>query len=273
MSEASYQIIKQVGKGAYGVAYIVAHKASGQRFVLKKVRLARQSFKERQASLLELQILSSLRHRNVLEFVEAWVEAGCVACMVVTLCESGDLATQLRLRMPSSFFPEEHLHEMLVQLASGLEHLHRNGIVHRDIKSSNILITACGCLKLADFGLAAVHGPGQATTCLTMVGTPGYMSPQLLGDKVKYDGKANDMWSLGCVLYEMSALKPAFSAFNMTGLVRKVTSSSPPALPSQLSPEWRGLVKALLSKEEAGRPSAEEVLALAWLQASRPGHV
>ena len=74
---------------------------SGQRVVLKKVRLAKQSPKERQASLKELLILSNVRHRNVLEFVEAWVEAGCIACMVVELCESGDLMSQVRGVTPS----------------------------------------------------------------------------------------------------------------------------------------------------------------------------
>lgn len=69
--------------------------------LLQKVRLARQNFKERTASLRELQLMASMHHRNVLAFREAWVESGCVVCIVVELCESGDLATQLKLRVNS----------------------------------------------------------------------------------------------------------------------------------------------------------------------------
>jgi NIMA (never in mitosis gene a)-related kinase len=140
-SEA-YAVEKQIGKGAYGVAYIAKHKVwyrgrvfancyagikdsnnmlsqnKGTKFVLKKVKLARQSHKERQASLKELLILSNLWHRNVLKFVDAWVEAGCVSCMVVELCESGDLLSQLKLRVPHQmYFHEAHLHQMLVQVS------------------------------------------------------------------------------------------------------------------------------------------------------------
>eukprot|EP00197_Chlamydomonas_leiostraca_P007982 CAMPEP_0202864508 /NCGR_PEP_ID=MMETSP1391-20130828/4721_1 /ASSEMBLY_ACC=CAM_ASM_000867 /TAXON_ID=1034604 /ORGANISM="Chlamydomonas leiostraca, Strain SAG 11-49" /LENGTH=739 /DNA_ID=CAMNT_0049544255 /DNA_START=99 /DNA_END=2318 /DNA_ORIENTATION=- len=259
---------REIGKGAYGVAYIVQSKVDGTRHVLKKVRLARQSFKERSASLRELQLMASMQHRNVLAFREAWVESGCVVCIVVELCESGDLATQLKLRVNNQqMFLEEHLHEMAVQLAGALEYIHKNQIAHRDIKSSNIFITGSGCLKLADFGLAVVLD-AKTPVSRTMVGTPGYMAPQLMQSDVEYNPPSNDMWGLGCVLYELSALKPAFTAFNMQGLVKKVTSGAPLPLPNHFSEEWKALIRALLAKDESKRPTAQEVLALPWLQAA-----
>ena len=141
------------------------------------MRLARQSHKERQASLKELLILSNVRHRNILSFIEAWVDSGCIACMVVELCASGDLMSQIRHRAghePVLHFREKQLQEMLVQLASALAFLHQNDIAHRDVKSNNIFVRADGCLKLADFGLATILDVDEPLSS-TIVGTPNYM--------------------------------------------------------------------------------------------------
>ncbi|GLC62785.1 hypothetical protein PLESTB_001939300 [Pleodorina starrii] len=199
------------------------------------------------------------------KFKGCWVEGGCNLCLLVELCESGDLFTQLRLRHPGSVhFSEEHLQEMAVQLLSALAYLHRSHIAHRDLKTANILITGDGCLKIADFGLSTVLEPDTNHLTKTMVGTPNYMSPCVLQERPY--GTPNDVWGLGCVLFELSALKPAFQAFNMTGLIKKVTAGPPPPMPSCYSEHWRNLVRAMLTKEPALRPSAEELLELEWLQ-------
>ncbi|GFR46043.1 hypothetical protein Agub_g7512 [Astrephomene gubernaculifera] len=266
MSSEDYTAVRQIGKGAFGTAHIVEHKVTGERFVLKRVRLARQSAKERQCSVRELLLLSNLRHRNVLEYKGCWIEGGCNLCLLVELCESGDLFTQLRLRHPGNMhFSEEHLQEMAVQLLSALAYLHRCRIAHRDLKTANVLITGEGCLKLADFGLSVVLEPSiDGGLTRTVVGTPNYMSPCVLQEKPY--GFPNDIWGLGCVLFELSALKPAFQAFNMAGLIRKVTSSPPPSLPTMYSERWRNLIRCMLCKDPQLRPTAEELLQLDWLQ-------
>ncbi|PNH05510.1 Serine/threonine-protein kinase Nek1, partial [Tetrabaena socialis] len=253
-----YSPIRIIGKGAFGTAHIVQHKATGERFVLKRVRLARQSAKERQYSVRELLLLSNLQHRNVLQFKGCWVEGGCNLCLLVELCESGDLFTQLRLRVRGGGL---RLHEAGA-LLTALAYLHRSNIVHRDLKTANILVTAEGCLKVADFGLSTMLESGRLTR--TVVGTPNYMSGEVLQGKPY--GTPNDVWGLGCVLFELSALKPAFQAFNMAGLVKKVTSAPAPQLPSCYSEQWRGLVRSMLAKEPETRPSAEQLLELEWLQ-------
>lgn len=190
------------------VAHPMHVQVDGKRCVIKKVRLAKLSNVERQASLMELLLLSNLSHRNILTYLDAWVESGCISCLAVELCECGDLMTQLRARAgQQQHFHEVHLQDMLVQLASCLAYMHNQGITHRDLKCSNVFITGAGCLKLADFGLAAILDPDDPVS-RTMVGTPNYMSPQVLRDEPY--GVENDIWALGCVMYELSALKPAF---------------------------------------------------------------
>ncbi|KXZ45930.1 hypothetical protein GPECTOR_49g514 [Gonium pectorale] len=213
MSTEDYVNVRQIGKGAFGTAHIVQHKATGGVYVLKRVRLARQTARERTSSVRELHLLSNLKHRNVLKFYGCWVEGGCNLCTLVELCEAGDLAGQIRIRQPTStHFSEEALQDMAVQLLSALAYLHSSRIVHRDLKTANILITGEGCLKLADFGLSTVLEPDPVSGGLlltrTVVGTPHYMSPCVLQEKPY--STPNDIWALGCVLYEVSALKPAF---------------------------------------------------------------
>lgn len=107
------------------------HQADGHSYVVKKVKLARQSPKERSATLVELQILSNIKHRNVLRYKEAWVESGCVSCMVVEMCECGDLLTQLRSRLPTAqHFHEAHLQDMLVQVRRDLTHSLAHSLTH-----------------------------------------------------------------------------------------------------------------------------------------------
>ncbi|KXZ45937.1 hypothetical protein GPECTOR_49g521 [Gonium pectorale] len=112
MSTEDYVNVRQIGKGAFGTAHIVQHK-----------------------------------------FYGCWVEGGCNLCTLVELCEAGDLAGQIRIRQPTStHFSEEALQDMAVQLLSALAYLHSSRIVHRDLKTANILITGEGCLKVRFFG-------------------------------------------------------------------------------------------------------------------------
>lgn len=92
----------------------------------------------------------------------------------------------------------------------------------------------------------------------TQAGTPNYMAPELVRESDYSTGA--DMWALGCVMYEMCALKPAFTSFTMGGLITKIQSGKAPLIPKEYSPEWRALARSLLHADEAQRPSATQLL-------------
>ncbi|XP_050728393.1 serine/threonine-protein kinase Nek8-like isoform X2 [Eriocheir sinensis] len=152
---------------------------------------------------------------------------------------------------------EDVLH-LFCQLLLGMQHIHESNILHRDIKSNNILLDRSQrIVKIGDFGISKILS--SKSKAHTVVGTPCYLSPELCQEK-PYNQKS-DVWALGCVLYEMLTLKRAFEAETLPALIMKIMRGIFAPIHPHYSQEMRGLLHLLLHTDAAQRPSIPQVLA------------
>uniref|UniRef100_A0A061S4H1 non-specific serine/threonine protein kinase n=1 Tax=Tetraselmis sp. GSL018 TaxID=582737 RepID=A0A061S4H1_9CHLO len=246
---------KLLGKGSFGKATVVERRSDGAKFVLKEIDISRMPKQEKEASLQEAQLLKALKHPNIVSCQETFLERG-ILCIIMDYCSEGDLYQALQ-RRKGALLPEEQILDWAVQLFLGLKHVHDRKILHRDLKSQNVFISKGGILKLGDFGVSKVLNNTHHLAS-TAVGTPYYLSPEICQSK-KYNQKS-DIWSLGCLLYEMTSLKHAFEAGSLKLLIHKIIRGQYPPLSSRYSQDLRSLIDRMITKDPSKRPTINQVL-------------
>ncbi|XP_028432344.1 serine/threonine-protein kinase Nek4 [Perca flavescens] len=252
----NYIFIRVVGKGSYGEVNLVKHKTDRKQYVIKKLNLTTSSKRERRSAEQEAQLLSQLRHPNIVTYRESWEGDDCQLYIVMGFCEGGDLYHRLK-KQKGELLPERQVVEWFVQIAMALQYLHERNILHRDLKTQNIFLTKTNIIKVGDLGIARVL-ENQNDMASTLIGTPYYMSPELFSNK-PYNHKS-DVWALGCCVYEMSTLKHAFNAKDMNSLVYRIVEGKLPQMPSRYDPQLGELIRSMLCKRPEDRPDVKLIL-------------
>ncbi|XP_034725270.1 serine/threonine-protein kinase Nek4 isoform X2 [Etheostoma cragini] len=258
----SYIFIRVVGKGSYGEVNLVKHKTDRKQYVIKKLNLTTSSKRERRSAEQEAQLLSQLRHPNIVTYRESWEGDDRQLYIVMGFCEGGDLYHRLK-QQKGELLPERQVVEWFVQIAMALQvligckYLHERNILHRDLKTQNIFLTKTNIIKVGDLGIARVL-ENQNDMASTLIGTPYYMSPELFSNK-PYNHKS-DVWALGCCVYEMSTLKHAFNAKDMNSLVYRIVEGKLPQMPSRYDPQLGELIRSMLCKRPEDRPDVKLIL-------------
>ncbi|CEG46278.1 nek protein kinase [Plasmopara halstedii] len=275
-SKDIYTQLAHIGHGTYADVFLCMHKTSGDYVCLKEMDVSFLSSDERERCLTEVTILQHLSaHPNIVGFREAFwkeslEESQQVLILVLDYADGGSLAQYLRVTRTT----EECAREIFIEIVRGVLHLHSHHIIHRDLKCDNILLFRSGRIVVGDFGtskqIIPTAGENQVLKkqdlTATVVGSPLYMSPELLEGKLH--GFATDIWSLGCVLYELlSGGKPSFGAASYPAVVIRITQGEYDQLdPEVVSKEACDLIDMMLQKEPRKRPSIMEVLRSSWLE-------
>lgn len=276
----------------YGEAYLLQDSNTGQKVVVKHVPLEDLDQTEVKNALREVEALVKLSHPNIIGCIGSWVSPGgmtllrswspgneyarkpiseAFAVWTASMSADSDAYTEpASLNIITEYMDGGSLDKMLsrneqpyeeelvgiwiAQIVLAVDHMHRRNLLHRDIKPANIFITQSGLVKLGDLGCCQMLARPDETV------TSDYGSPLYLSPEIWQNGKCNhksDIWSIGCVAYELLAHKPPFAA---PELAFKVLTASPAELPSQYSTEFRTLVHLMLEKNPVARPGSKELI-------------
>ncbi|KAM3133112.1 G2-specific serine/threonine protein kinase [Paramecium bursaria] len=250
-----FQLLQELGKGAFSVVYKVRRIADSQEYALKKVKMNSLKQRERENALNEIRLLASINDKYIVAYKDSFLDEDNL-CIVMELLPGGDVQRRINQALKGGPpFTEQDIWKALIHLVRGLKYLHDIKIVHRDLKSANIFVAQDGTYKLGDLNVSKVAKQGFV---YTQTGTPNYASPEVWRDE-PYDMKS-DIWSLGCVIYEMANLKTPFRANKMDELYKKVQRGQYDQLSSKYSKDLSEIISLLLQVKPALRPSCDQLL-------------
>lgn len=245
----NYEKIRVVGRGAFGTVYLCRRQSDHKLVIIKQIPVQQMTREERQSALNEAKVLSMLEHPNIIEYYENFLEDKALM-IVMEYAEGGTLFDYLQQR-GNSLLDEDEVLYLITQILLSLQHVHSKQILHRDLKTQNILMNKDrDVVKTGDFGISKILS--SKSKAVTVVGTPCYISPELCEGK-PYNQKS-DIWAVGCILYELLTLKKAFEASTLPALVMKIMRGSVAPVSDRYSIHVRKLLSNV--KTEAVIPGA-----------------
>jgi 3-phosphoinositide dependent protein kinase-1 len=244
----NYEFVKRLGQGAFAEVYLMREKSDQHLYAVKKVSksLLKREGKIEQA-IRERELLSSLDHQGIVKLYRAFHDTSYLY-LVMEYCPKESLSHLLKLH--GRTFPYNLVKYYAAELVIILEVLRKSNIVHRDIKPENILITKNNHLKLVDFNCAKKL-TSRKTMRNTFVGTLSYVAPEVIRES-KQIGPEVDLWSLGCIIYQMLSGKPPFNAPSQEEIYENILQGTY-ILNPDIGPEATLLISGLLVTEPEGR--------------------
>ncbi|XP_075386196.1 serine/threonine-protein kinase Nek2 [Tenrec ecaudatus] len=259
-----YEVLHTIGTGSYGRCQKIRRRSDGKVLVWKELDYGSMTEVEKQMLVSEVNLLRELKHPNIVRYYDRIIDrTNTTLYIVMEYCEGGDLASVItKGTKERQYLDEEFVLRVMAQLTLALKECHRRSdgghtVLHRDLKPANVFLDGNQNVKLGDFGLARILNH-DTSFAKTFVGTPYYMSPEQM-NRMSYNEKS-DIWSLGCLLYELCALMPPFTAFNQKELAGKIREGKFRRIPYRFSDELNDIITRMLNLKDYNRPSVEEIL-------------
>ena len=253
-----FMVEKIIGKGSFGSVYLVKRKIDQKLYALKSVLLEKLNKKEQENSVNEVRLLASVYHPNVISYKEAFFDDNNNSLnIIMEYAENGDLQSEIiKKKKESEMFNEEIIWLYSIQMIQGLKALHDKKIMHRDLKSANIFLSKnkLQC-KLGDMNVSKVI---KEKVLRTQTGTPYYASPEVWRDE-PYSYKS-DLWSIGCVIYEMCEFMPPFNGKDLDELFVNVCMGKIKRINNNYSDDLWKMILMLLQNDPEKRVNCDEFL-------------
>ncbi|NWT91288.1 HUNK kinase, partial [Urocynchramus pylzowi] len=266
----NYLIGRKLGEGSFAKVREGLHVITGEKVAVKvidKKRAKKDTYVTKNLRR-EGQIQQMIRHPNIAQLLDI-LETENSYYLVMELCPGGNLMHKI---YEKKRLEEHEARKYIRQLILAVEHLHRAGVVHRDLKIENLLLDEDNNIKLIDFGLSNCAGIlGYSDPFSTQCGSPAYAAPELLARK-KYGPKI-DVWSIGVNMYAMltGTLPFTVEPFSLRALYQKMVDKEMNPFPTQLSSAAINFLRSLLEPDPAKRPNIQQALANRWLNENYPG--
>lgn len=251
-----YRILKHIGSGSYGKVYKV-EDINGNVFAMKKIYVPSIPKAEKNSIVNEISLLKLHKSKFIIKYYNSFYENGNIY-IISEYAERGDFHTYIRkLRAKNRKLSDRWITRFFLQVCIGINYLHKNKVIHRDIKASNIFLDRDYNVKIGDFGIAKPFS--NVMLAKTCIGSPYYMSPEVFKEQ-QYNEKT-DVWSLGCFLYELLTYQHPFEANSLPNLMYKVTTQSFPRVYSTTNNTfYNNLLTKMLDKNMYMRCSCEDII-------------
>jgi polo-like kinase 4 len=250
-----YNVYEQLGQGGFAHVYRAQVKQTGQEVAIKMIdKKQMKASRMTQRVEHEVKIHYQLKHPSILELYTFFEDKNYVY-LVLELCHNGEIARYLKSRQ-SCALDEDEARRFLKQIVDGMIYLHSNGILHRDLSLTNLLLTKDMNVKISDFGLATKLNQSDEKH-FTMCGTPNFISPEVASRNPH--GLEADLWSLGCMLYTFLVGNPPFDTDGVRNTLNRVMHDTY-VEPDYLSPEAKHLIACLLQKNPPDRIQLNKIL-------------
>lgn len=259
MSLNDFEILQKLGNEEKSSILKVKRKKDGLIYILKTVLFQKLDKSEKQSAINEIKVVSSLSHPNISGFKEAFFDKNSKSLnLIFEFPHNGNLSNKINYAIKNGMYMEECIiWDVLVQILNGVNYLHKKGIVHRNLKSKNILLNNQRLVKISDFEASCILD-NKNKMIIGQVGTPFYTAPEIWEEE-PYNYKC-DIWSIGCIIYEMASLTLPFKGDTIKSLYENIMAKKIKPIPDFYSEDLKKVINYMLMFDPSKRPSTDLLL-------------
>ena len=262
--EKLFTIIQKIGQGNYGSVYKIQNNVTGEILAAKVCKIESNST---ESFYKEINMLKQCDSPYILKYYSSYIKNNTI-WIILEFCDGGSLLDIMRIT--NKFYSEKEIASIIKMVLKGLQFLHAQRKIHRDIKAGNILLTDEGVAKLGDFGVSA-QLTNSISKKVSKIGTPYWMSPEVISQK-SYDSKC-DIWSLGITCIELAEGEPPYSEVRTFLVMKKILNNPPKGLtnPNLWTNDFNDFVQKCLIFNPTQRPTAAQLLNHSFIQNNNQG--